>query len=77
MPTLRLENLADISTECFSLHRGEKHQQGFPISKLVWKNSIFSIYAGANWEATASSSMLAYLCYYWYFCQCQQRAMYQ
>jgi len=23
MPTLRFENLADISTECFSLHQGE------------------------------------------------------
>jgi len=23
MPILRLENLADISTECFSLHQGE------------------------------------------------------
>jgi len=23
MPSLKLENLADISTECFSLHQGE------------------------------------------------------
>ena len=36
-----------------------KHQQGFP--SLSWyhaKNSIFSVYAGANWEATTLKNFL-------------------
>ena len=43
IPTLRSENLANVSTECFSLHLSPwwKCQQGFPISKLVSKNSLF------------------------------------
>ena len=52
IPTLRSENLADILTECFSLHPVKvmrtdedcsiqlkcRDQQGFPISKLVSEN---------------------------------------
>ena len=40
IPTLRSENLADVSTDCFSLHQAEhvlKLRQGFPISKFVLK----------------------------------------
>ena len=52
-PTLRLENHANTSTECFSLHQGKtsKLWQGFWISKLVSGNFPFH-YAGVNWEAT-------------------------
>ena len=44
IPTLRSENLADVSTECFcpeDLSIQLKHQQGFPISKSVLENCLF------------------------------------
>ena len=38
IPTLRSENLADVSTECFSLHQGES----------LYQTTLLSVYAGAN-----------------------------
>ena len=37
IPTSRMENFDGISTECFSLHQGERQA----ISKLVSENSLF------------------------------------
>ena len=70
IPTLILENLADLSTECFSLHLpwwkafsqnvGEVSDLKVGIRELA-----FPFYAGANWEATTSNLGLTYIVFCW------------
>ena len=59
IPNWRSENLADVFTECFSLHLSEntfRQNVGNVFRSQSWyERALFFIIAGANWEATTLS----------------------